>query len=92
VYDFFGIYNHGNTRQIYRDVTAMNGDTLAERYVHTIARIGQIARAGYQIVIEWECKFDEEILLRHTELKMHPIVRQSPLTTLDALFGVELSP
>jgi len=51
-------------------------------------QIEQITRAGYQVDLQWECKFDEEILTRHPDLKTHPVVLQSPLNTRDALYGV----
>jgi len=53
----------------FRGVTTLVGDTLAERYEHTLARIGQITLAGYQVELMWECDFDEGILTRHPELK-----------------------
>jgi len=48
--------------------------------------IEQIMRAVYQVEIQWECEFDEEILTRHPELKTHP-VEHNPLNTRDALYG-----
>jgi len=33
------------------------------------------------------CKFDKDILPRHTELKHHPIVQHAPLNTRDVLHG-----
>jgi len=87
VYEFFGCYYHGHTFQPYRDVFTMRGDTLAERYERTIVRIEQIKRAVYQVEVEWECEFDEEILSRHPELKTHPVVGHSPLNKQDALYG-----
>ena len=62
----------------------MVGDTLAERYERTMARIGQIARASYRVEGQWEREFDEKIQL---ELQTHPLVQQSPLKTRDALYG-----
>ena len=37
-----------------RVVIKMNGDTMAEFYERTIARIEQIARAGYKVHVQWE--------------------------------------
>ena len=51
VYKFFGCYFHGHICQPFRDVTTMVGDTLAERYERTMARIEQIARTGYQVEV-----------------------------------------
>jgi len=87
VYEFLGCYFHGHTCQIYCDVTTMVGDTLADRYERTMARIEQIARAGYQVEVQWECEFDEGILIRQPELKAHPPVQHSPLNTRDGLDG-----
>jgi len=61
VYEFFGCYFHGHTCQTFRDVIAMNADTLAEMYEYTVPRIEQIACAGYNVELEWECGFDKEI-------------------------------
>ena len=47
-----------------------------------MARLEQITRAGYQVKVQWEYEFEER-----TELLAHPIVRQSPLCTRDALYG-----
>ena len=66
----------------------MGGDTLAERYERTMARIEQLKQAGYQVKIQWECDFDESgIVNQKPELLTHPIVEQSPLNTRDALYG-----
>jgi hypothetical protein len=66
----------------------MSKGTLAQRYERTMARIEQIARAGYNIKVQWECKFDEsKITEGNPELLKHPIVRHSPLQTRDALYG-----
>lgn len=48
LYEFFACCFNGHTCQSVRDVSTMSGDTLAERYEHTMARIEQITRAGYQ--------------------------------------------
>jgi G:T-mismatch repair DNA endonuclease (very short patch repair protein) len=66
----------------------MGGETLAERYEQTLARIEQIKRAGYLVKIQWECKFDEaKIVEQKPEMLTHPIVRNAPLITRDALYG-----
>ena len=82
VYEFLGCFWHGHTCQPFRDVATLSGDTLAERYERTMARLEQITRAGYQVKVQWECEFEER-----PELLAHPIVRQSPLCTRDALYG-----
>jgi hypothetical protein len=52
-----------------------------------MARIEQIALAGYNVKIQWECKFDEaKINEENSELLTHAIVRHSPLKTRDALY------
>ena len=76
MYEFLGCYYHGHTCQPYRDVTTIRGDTLKE-----------ITRAGYEVELQWECEFDEEILTRHPDLKTHPVVLHCPLNTQDALYG-----
>ena len=62
------------------------GDTLAQRYERTMARLEQITQAGYQVEVQWECDFDRGILADHRELNLHPIVQHSPLNTRDALY------
>ena len=87
VYEFLGCYYHGHTCQPYRDVCTIRGDTLAERYERTMMRIEQITRAGYQVEVQWECHFDEEILSRCPESKTHRVVGNSPLNARDTLYG-----
>ena len=41
----------------------------------------------YQVEVQWECEFDEEILTHHPDLKSHPLVLHSPLNTRGALYG-----
>ena len=47
-----------------------------------MSRLEQITRAGYQVKVQWECEFEEK-----PDLLTHPVVRQTPLRTLDALYG-----
>jgi G:T-mismatch repair DNA endonuclease (very short patch repair protein) len=69
VYEFYGCFWHGYTCLPFRDVITVAGETLAERYEHTMARIGQITRAAYEVEFMCECDFDVGILARHPELK-----------------------
>jgi len=88
IYEFNGCFHHGHTCQSFRDVTTSSGDMLAECYERTWSRLEQITREGYQVKIECECEFDESGIVRQKpELLNHPIVRQSPLRTRDALYG-----
>ena len=87
VYEFLGCYYHGHSCQPYRDVCTMRVDPLEEIYERTMVRVEQITRAVYQIEVQWECEFDEEILSLHPELKTHTVVVHSPLNTRDALYG-----
>ena len=87
VYEFCGCYWHGHTCIPYRDVMTGAGDTLAQRYERTMARLKKITQAGYQVEEQWECDFDRGILADHPELKLHPIVQHSPLNTRDAIYG-----
>jgi len=80
---------HGCTCRSFRDLPTLAGDTLAQRYERTMARIEQITRVGYNVKIQWECKFDEAKL---TELLTHHIVRHSPLKIRDALYGGRTEP
>jgi hypothetical protein len=60
----------------------LGGDTLAERYEQTMARIEQIKRASYHVISQWEYKFNEK-----PELLEHPIIKHTPLITRDAPYG-----
>jgi hypothetical protein len=73
----------------YRDTATLgqHGDTLAQRYEETIARLEQITEAGYGVDVMWECEFDRDILLKHAELRNHPLVQHTLLNTRDALYG-----
>jgi len=82
VYEFFGCFWHGCKCQPMRDHETLDEDTLAERYVKTMARIEQITAAGYTVKVMWECKFDEEKIVERK-----PVVRHSPLHIRDALYG-----
>jgi len=62
----------------------MSGDTLAEPYEHTMLRLEQITPAGYQVRVQWDCEFDDA---EKSQLLTRPIVRESPLSTRDALYG-----
>jgi len=77
--ELFGCSYHGHTRQPFRDVTTMRGDTLAERYEQTMSLLKQIKRAGYLIKVQRECEFDDAGI---------SAVQQSPLRTRDTLYGV----
>jgi G:T-mismatch repair DNA endonuclease (very short patch repair protein) len=82
VYEFLGFHSHGCKCQPFRDVKTLGGDTLAELYVQTMARIEQIKRASYHVITQWECEFDEKV-----ELLAHPIIKHALLITRDALYG-----
>ena len=91
VYEFLGCYYHGCTCQPFRDVKTISEETLAERYEQTLSRIEQIKRAGYQVKIQWECKFDEAgIVEQKPELLVHPIVKHAPLITRDRTEAMRL--
>jgi G:T-mismatch repair DNA endonuclease (very short patch repair protein) len=87
VCEFMGCYYHGHTCQPFRDVTTAVGDTLAERYERTMARLEQITGAGYRVEVQWECELEIP-----AELQTHHLVQQTPLKTRDALYGVEPRP
>jgi G:T-mismatch repair DNA endonuclease (very short patch repair protein) len=59
---------------------ACGGETLAERYENTMARLERIARAGYNIEVKWECEFEPPEDIRAED-------EQLPLRTRDALYG-----
>ena len=83
IYEIFSCFGHGHTCQPFRDVATLTGDTLAERYERTMLLLEQITRASYQVKVQWICEFEEK-----TDLLTHPVVRQTPLRTRDALYGV----
>jgi len=45
---------------------------LSERYEQTIARLVRIRQAGYQVEVEWECHFDNEIMPHHLNWRRIP--------------------
>jgi hypothetical protein len=87
VYEFLGCFWHSHTCLPYRDVTRASGDTLAERYEQTMQRLEKITRAGYQVIVLWDCDFDMDLLSKHPELHTHPLVDHEPLNKRDALYG-----
>ena len=92
VYEILGCFFHGDTCQPFRDVTTLRGDTLAERYEKTMARLQQLTSVGYTVEVVWECQFDRDILPHHPEHLQHPIVQSGRLNTRDALYGFEPRP
>jgi hypothetical protein len=43
----------------------MGGETLAQSYEQTMARLEQFKNAGYQVEVQRECEFDKAILPLH---------------------------
>ena len=86
VYKIFGCYFHGHMCQLFRDVSTMSDDTLAERYERTMSRLEEITREGYLFKSLWVCEIDEASIVR-PELLAHPIVQQSQMCTRDTLYG-----
>jgi hypothetical protein len=83
VYEFLGCYYHGCKCQPFRDVkTLTSGETLAERYEQTLARIEQLKSACYNVRVQWECEFEGA-----DDLLTHLIVRNKPMNTRDAMYG-----
>ena len=68
-----------------RDVTTIAGYTLAESYERTTSRHEKITRAGNLEMFQWECEFEDA---ERPELLSQSIVKQSPLCTRNALYGV----
>jgi len=67
----------------FRDVkTLANGETVAERYEQTLARIEQLKTAGYTVKVQRECQFEGA----DGDFRAYPIVRHAPLNTRDALY------
>jgi hypothetical protein len=92
VYEFNGCYCHGHSCQPFRDTPTVAGDTLAERYEKTMARLAKINEAGYQVVVQWECEFDKGIVAAHPELEHIPSCCTSRLILGTPCTGVELKP
>jgi len=83
-----GCFFHGCKCQPFRDLKTLGEDTLAERYEQTMLKIEQIANAGYTVNVMCKCQFDaSKIVEMKPHLQAHPIVRNSPLYTRDALYG-----
>jgi hypothetical protein len=87
VFEFLSCFSHSCTCRPFRDLPKLTGDSLAQRYERTITRIEQISRPGYNVNIQWECKFDEAKITEENPELSHSIVRHSPLKTRDALYG-----
>jgi len=69
IYEFLGYYYQGCKCQPFRDVkTLASGETLAERYEQTMARIEQLKSVGYTVKVQWECEFEGA-----DDLQRHPI-------------------
>jgi len=84
IYEFLGCYYHGCKCQPFLDVkTLASGETLAERYEQTLARIELLTRATYNVKLQWECEFEGVA----DDLRAHPIVRHTPMNTRGALYG-----
>lgn len=81
VYKFLGCFWHGHTCLPFHDVCTMFGKTMAERFEQTTDRFEQITQAGYQVVVQWECEFVDEILARQAEMKKHSVFDHDPLNT-----------
>ena len=84
IYELFICFWHGHSCQPFRDISTMNGDTLAERYEHIMSRFKYKTRAGYKGKVQWDRELDDA---EKSELLTHPIVRQIPLCTRDAFYG-----
>jgi len=83
-----GSFYHGCKCKPLRDHKTVDEDTLAQSYERTMSRIEQITAARYTVKVIWVCEFDAaKIVENKPELLTHPIVRQSPLHTTDALYG-----
>jgi len=81
IYEFLGCYHHGYKCQPSRDVkTLANGETLAERYEQTMARIEQLVLAILS-------KYSGNATSKEPTICRHPIVGRAPLNTRDALYG-----
>jgi len=88
VFEFMGCFFHRWNCQPFRDLKTLGEDTLTERYEQTMLRIEQIPNANYTVKVMWEWQFDaSKIVERKPHLQTHPIVRNSPLYTRDALYG-----
>jgi len=83
IFEFLGCYYHGCKCQPFRDgKTLESGETLAERYEQTLARIEQLKSAGYTVKVQLECEFEGA-----DNLRTHPIVGHVPMNTRDVLYG-----
>lgn len=58
--------------------------TLIESFERKIV---QITRARYQVEVQWEWEFHDEIPYRDPELTKHVVVDYETLNTRDALYG-----
>ena len=42
-----------------------------------------MSQSVYQLEIGWECECDNEIFVRHPEMKEHPVIEEKALNTRD---------
>ena len=61
--------------------TLTRGETLAERYEQTLARIEQLKRASYNVKVQWESEFEGA-----DDVQTHLIVIHEPMDTREALY------
>jgi G:T-mismatch repair DNA endonuclease (very short patch repair protein) len=92
VYEFLGCFYRGDTCQPFRDVTTLRGDTLAERYEKTMARLQHMTSVGYTVEVVWECQFAGTFCLTTPNLNNIPKFKAVHLILATRSTGVEPSP
>jgi hypothetical protein len=85
VYDFFSV--SGNfTRACFSETSVRRLERRWPRDEQTMQKLEKITRAGYQVIVQWDCDFDREIV--ETSRTAHnPVVNRETLNTRDALYG-----
>ena len=92
VYEFLGCLWHGCPtcchQQRHRTYGANPDRTLFELYEATEAKMLRLERAGYQVKVQWECAWNDQVK-RHPSIQsfLSTLVATPPLQPRDAFFG-----
>ena len=92
VYEFLGCLWHGCPtcckHQQWRQYGANPDRSLEELYEATEAKVKRLERAGYRVVVQWECAWEKKVKSTPTiQSFLSSMVATPPLQPRDAFFG-----
>ena len=92
VFEFMGCLWHGcpacHKHQRWRQYGANPDRSLAELYEATLAKLERLRRAGYQVVVQWECQWQRQIESTPSISSfLSSMTSTPPLQPRDAFFG-----